>query len=184
MSFFRSHFKVKELTLSKTAGLNNLGEEVCAAPEEVSKILEAAAGSGLSIDAEGVVDDIGCVLPVEDDAIPPPDPLTPPPLAPMSPTLSNPTVFPASANTVLDTAEDVAAATGDVLCGILGKTPVDGWATADVVVCPSVCNWLAGIATDVSVEVADVLVPVGQVEPVVDWDIGAAVLDVGSVVVV
>ena len=147
--------------------------------------MEAAAGSGLSIDAEGVVDDIGCVLPVEDDAIPPPDPLTPPPLAPMSPTLSNPTVFPASANTVLDTAEDVAAATGDVLCGILGKTPVDGW--VDVVVCPCVCNWLAGIATVVSVEVADVLVPVGQVEPVgaVDWDIGVTcVLDIGSVVVV
>ena len=123
--------------------------------------------------------------PAVDILCPPLDPLTPPPLAPTSPPLSNPTECPAIANTVLDTAEDVAAATGDVLCGNFGKIPADDWPTA--VVCPCVCNWLAGIATDVSDKVADVLVPVGQVEPVgaVDWDIGVTcVLDIGSVVVV
>ena len=138
----------------------------------------------MSIDVDGEFD--GIVPPVDDDAIvcPPPDPLTPPPLAPTSPPLSNPTECPAIANTVLDTAEDVAAATGDVLCGSLGKIPVDDWPTD--VVCPCVCKGLAGIATVVSDEVADVLVPVGQVEPVgtVECFVDVCVVDSVDVVVV
>ena len=101
--------------------------------------LGAETGSLFSIDDDVVVVGIGCVN-TDDDGLfgPPPSPATPPPLAPMSPPLSNPTVFPQAvtlANTVLDTAEAVIAATGDVLCGILDRTAADDCVTA-AAVCP------------------------------------------------
>ena len=95
-------------------------------------LVGAVTGSPLSMDDEVVVG-IECVSANDDEIIcPPPNPATPPPLAPISSPLSSPTVVPHAAtalpipaNTVLDTAEAVIAATGDVCCDSLGGAAAD-----------------------------------------------------------
>ena len=97
-------------TLSNTAGLNNFGELVWAAAAVASAIFGPATGSDFSMVvfvAVGISDADALVGP-------PPDPPAIP-LVPISPAVSKPTNPVTLANTVLDTAVAVLAATGGLV---------------------------------------------------------------------
>ena len=97
-------------TLSKTAGLSNFGELVWAAAAVGSVVFGPATGSDFSMVvfvAVGISDADALVSP-------PPDPPAIP-LVPISPAVSKPTNPVTLANTVLDTAVAVLAATGGLV---------------------------------------------------------------------